>query len=122
MRKHKTYKTGRLAEWASYFFLIMKGYRPLARNFKVGKGTGAGEIDLIFKKGKTLVFVEVKYRRTLTDALHAITINNQQRTVRSSAVFLQRYPQYGTCDIRYDAVLLSPGRWPKHLPGAWRVL
>ncbi len=38
----------------------MKGYRILARNYRVR----GGELDIVAKKRDTLVFVEVKYRRT----------------------------------------------------------
>lgn len=122
-RQKDTYRTGRLYETLSRWYLRLKGYRIVARNFKVGRGTGAGEIDLIVKKGKTLVFVEVKHRPTFRGAIEAITLQNQMRVVRSSGVFLKKNPRFKTCRIRYDALLWQTGTWwPKHIQNAWRVL
>ena len=101
---------------------MLKGYWPLKMNFVVGKGTGAGEVDLIMTRGKTLVFIEVKYRPTLIQAMEAITIQNQMRVARSSAVFLQQNPRYRNYQIRYDAVLLAPHRFPRHLKDAWHLM
>jgi putative endonuclease len=42
-------------------FLRSRGYKILYRNFKDRRG---GEIDLICREGKSLVFVEVKTRRS----------------------------------------------------------
>ena len=116
------YSRGHFAEKIACLYLMCHGWWPVRMNFTVGKGTGAGEVDLIMKRGKTLIFVEVKYRPTLIRAMEAITIQNQMRVARSSAVFLQKNPQYQSYQIRYDAVLLAPGRWPRHLQGAWRIL
>ncbi len=113
---------GHFAEKIAMLFLMGKGYRPICLNYTVGRGTGAGEVDLIMKRGNTLIFVEVKYRSTLAKALEAITPENQMRVARTSAVFLARNPRYQYCQIRYDAVVMSPRRWPKHIPGAWRIL
>lgn len=113
---------GHFAERAAALLLLLKGYRPIARNAVVGRGTGAGEIDLIVKRGKTLVFVEVKKRATLRQAHEAITQENQIRVIRGSAAFLAKHPEYGGCGARYDAVLMAPRRWPVHIVNAWRVL
>ncbi len=121
--KWSNHKTGHFAEKVALFYLLLRGYIPVARNFVVGRGTGAGEIDLIVKRGKTLVFVEVKKRATLGAALEAITIENQMRVARASAAFLKRYPQYQSYQMRYDAMLFSRRHWwPKHMHDAWRIM
>ncbi len=51
--------SGAVAEWISARWLQMKGYRILSRNYTVC----GGELDIVAKKGDTLVFVEVKYRK-----------------------------------------------------------
>ena len=113
---------GHFAEKVACFYLMMKGWWPVRLNFVVGRGTGAGEVDLIMKRGKTLIFVEVKYRPTLVQAMEAISIQNQVRVAKTSAVFLQKNPNYQKCQVRYDALLLAPGRWPRHIPNAWSLM
>lgn len=49
---------GRRAEWLAALLLSLKGYRILARNYVVR----GGEIDLVARRGSTVIFVEVKAR------------------------------------------------------------
>ena len=123
MLKKKKFKNVHITEKIALFYLRLKGYHLLKKNFTVKNGTGAGEIDLIMRKGKTIVFIEVKKRKTYLLAAQSIDMNNQIRIVKSSAVFLQRYPQYNSYNMRYDAVLFKDKSfWPKHLIDAWRIL
>lgn len=125
MKSHRvenTYRTGKIFEKLSMWYLLLKGYRFVARNLKVGRGTGAGEIDLIVKKGDLLVFVEVKHRPSFCQAAESITLKNQIRIVRSSGAFLKKNPIYRKCQVRYDALLWQKGKnFPKHIQNAWRV-
>ena len=114
------YRAGHFAEKVALLWLMMRGYWPVSMNFVVGRGTGAGEVDLIVRRGKTLVFVEVKKRSTEEKGRLAIHPKNQARITRTSEVFLSRYPQYKNFNIRYDALFISPKKWPKHLKNAWR--
>ncbi len=123
MHKKRKFKNTHFTEKIALFFLRLKGYQLIKKNFTVHNGTGAGEIDLIMKKNKTIVFVEVKKRKTYLLAAQSIDINNQLRVVKSSAVFFQKYPQYSHFQVRYDAVLFKDKSIiPQHLIDAWRVL
>ena len=112
---------GRAAEFAARVLLRLKGYRVLARRFATGSGTGAGEVDLIVRRGRTLAFVEVKARASLGSAAEAIRPEQRRRIVRAAEAFLAKRPEMRDLDIRFDAVLVAPGRWPRHVPGAWRA-
>ena len=104
------YKRGLLAEHIAHWWLWCKGYRLLKHRYRVP----VGEIDLIMKKGNTIIFVEVKYRSTLTDALHALTSHQQQRLVRSAQLYMTT-PRFASHNMRFDVVCLAPWRWPLHV-------
>ncbi|MGK2741849.1 YraN family protein [Tepidicaulis sp. LMO-SS28] len=109
-------RQGRRAELLARALLTLKGYRCLARNFK----RGVGEVDLIMARGRTLIFVEVKRRETFTAAAEAIHPRQQARITRAAEAFLAQHTDYAEHDLRFDAVLVVPGRWPVHLRDAWR--
>lgn len=119
--KKSNYHTGHFAEKIALFLLLIKGYTPLHLNYVTGPGTGAGEVDLIVKKAKNLVFVEVKKRQNLTTAAEAITYRNQHRVARAAEAFLRHNPHYQNHTIRFDVVLFGQGFWPHHIKDAWRL-
>jgi putative endonuclease len=112
---------GRGAEFAAAFLLRLKGYRVLARRYATGAGTGAGEVDLIARRGRTLAFVEVKARADLDRAAEAVRPEQRRRIVRAAESFLAHRPELRALEVRFDAVLVAPGRLPRHIPGAWRA-
>lgn len=112
---------GRAGEFSAALLLRLKGYRVLARRFSLGAGTGAGEVDLIARRGRTLAFVEVKARTGLDAAAEAIRPEQRRRIVRAAEAFLAERPGLSELEVRFDAVLVAPGRFPRHLPGAWRA-
>lgn len=100
-------------------YLRFKGYRRVAVNFVTGRGTGAGEVDLIVRRGATLVFVEVKKRASLEDAAYAIEPRQQIRIRRAASGFLAHRPQYADFDIRFDAVLVKLPCRLRHIKNAF---
>jgi len=109
-------RAGRWAERLAAWRLLLSGYRVVARNYR----SPAGEIDLVVRRGRTLVFVEVKARARLAEAAEAIRANQRRRIRNAAAAFLARHPDLNSLDLRFDAVLVAPGRLPRHLPDAWR--
>lgn len=109
-------REGRRAELLARALLTLKGYRCLARNFK----RGVGEVDLIMARGRTLIFVEVKRRETHAAAAEAIHPRQQARITRAAEAFLAQHTDYASHDLRFDAVLIMPRKWPVHLKDAWR--
>ncbi len=100
-------------------YLRLHGYRLVARNVIVGRGSTAGEIDIIARKRRCLIFIEVKKRQTLDKAAYAITAKQQQRIIRGAQSFLQKHPQYQGYDLRFDAVLIKLPFSLHHLSNAW---
>ena len=108
-----TDRFGRWAEQVAAVFLAFKGYRTLARRFR----SPSGEIDLIARRGRLVVYVEVKGRRNE----RADVRDRQRRRIRRAAEhFLKLRPELTSCDQRFDVVLIRPGAFPIHLKDAWR--
>jgi putative endonuclease len=108
--------SGRRAEWAAALLLMAKGYRILGMRLK----TPQGEVDLVARRGGVLAIVEVKRRRTLEEALLAVSHSQRERLRRAGLGLAPRsggknLPQV----VRLDLVALAPGRWPRHIPDAW---
>ena len=107
--KKTNYKVGHFAEKIALFKLMLKGYRPVKMNYITGRGTGAGEIDLIVLKNKTLVFVEVKKRQNLMTAAEAITSKSQTRIARAAEAFIRKV----VVDYEADATEIDNGFFDK---------
>jgi putative endonuclease len=107
-------RRGHAAENRAAWFLRAKGYRLLARRFR----TAGGEIDLIVRRGRTVVFVEVKHRGTLEAAAQSITATGRARIAAAAAAWLARNGG-GEINPRFDVVLMAPRRWPRHLHDAF---
>lgn len=114
-----SYVRGRFAEFLARTYMRGHGFRIVAQNYVTGRGTKAGEIDFIAKRGKMLVFVEVKQRTTLTAAAYAITSAQRQRLIRGAKSFVKNNPQYTDFDLRFDAVLVAFPLSIRHIPNAW---
>ena len=115
----KAFTDGHLAESAAALFLRLKGYGILEKNFKPPRGTGAGEIDLIAKKGKTVVFVEVKRRQTTDAAAESVSETVKQRRIRGAEYFLSLHPEFEGFDMRFDVILMAPKKFPTHIQNAF---
>lgn len=114
-------RKGRRAETLAAWWLRLKGYRVLARGFTVGRGRGAGEVDLIVRRGSVVAFVEVKARAALAEAAAAITPAQQARIARSAQAFIAGRSDLAACSLRFDAVLVTPRAFPRHIADAWRM-
>ena len=109
-RRRAAARRGGRAETVAAWWLRLRGYRILARGFRAP----VGEIDLIAKRGRVLAMVEVKARPTLDEARQAISPRQRDRIARAALAFVQRHPVLRRLNLRYDALLLVPGRWPRH--------
>lgn len=85
-------------------YLTGQGLRILERNFRCR----IGEIDLIAREGKTLVFLEVKYRRDLKSGSpeEAVSRTKQRRICRSADYYrmLHGVPEDAPC--RFDVIAI----------------
>jgi len=83
--------------------LRLKGYRLLRRNWR----TRYGEIDLIARRGETLVFVEVKARWSKNKGLpeDSLTPEKKNRLLRLAEMYLSRHPHQGP--VRLDVIAID---------------
>jgi putative endonuclease len=107
---------GRRWEWFCALWLMAKGYRLLGFRLR----TGAAEIDLLAQKAGVVAVVEVKRRRTLAEALDAVSWRQRQRLLAAARSLAARRPDLAHAPVRLDLIALAPGRLPRHIRDAWR--
>ena len=108
---------GLSAESRAAALLIAKGYRIVARRWR----SPVGEIDIVARRRRLLVFVEVKARERLDDAAWSVTPRQRARIAGAAEVWLAAHPDDSIRDIRFDAMLVAPGRMPRHIQAAFDV-
>ena len=108
-------RRGLRAETWCAWWLRLKGYRVLARNLKTPPGVGAGEIDILARRGRVLVIVEVKARGDLDAATAALGPRQRDRLRRAAAWVQAGRHAAATETLRFDLMLVAPGRLPRHL-------
>ncbi len=114
--RQKAYRAGLGAETITALLLGLKGYRIIARRYK----SPVGEIDLIARRGKTLVFIEVKTRSAAKNIEYSISPRQQDRIRRAASAFLGQNPALAGLGSRFDAVLIVPWRSFQHIKDAWQ--
>jgi putative endonuclease len=115
-KRRRADRAGRLAETLCALSLRLRGYRILDRRFR----TPVGELDIVARRGRALVFVEVKARASLALAAESIAARQRYRVERAAGAYLALHPQLAQLDARFDAMLVAPRRWPRHIVDAWR--
>lgn len=116
-KRQKAEQIGRRAEWLAALLLMFKGFSILERRLK----SPAGEIDLVAKRGRLLIFVEVKARANADHAVEAVTPRNRRRVSAAAEMYLSRRPMLAECMRRYDIIAVAGWRM-RHIPDAWRDL
>jgi putative endonuclease len=100
--------------------LEARGYRIVARNARAGRV----EIDLVARRGRLLVFAEVKTRRSRAAGApeEAVDFRKRERLVRGAAAWLAENPSRGV-RVRFDVIACewdaARGWSLRHLEGAF---
>ncbi len=113
MKREAAERRGRRGENLAAWYLRAKGWHVLARRVK----TPRGEIDLVARKGCTVAFVEVKWRKSAAELALALDAYRLRRVIAAAEAAAPRFVRPGD-DLRIDAILLAPGRWPRHIANA----
>jgi len=114
--RQKAELRGRRAEQVAALYLRFKGYRIIEKRFRSRRG----EIDLIARRGSTTVFIEVKARKTVDDALLSIAYK-QRRCIEAAAEDWLKKHGHSQKSLRFDVVAIVPRALPTHITGAWRI-
>lgn len=100
-----TLSTGHAAETLACHHLENRGLQLVARNVR----SPFGEIDLVMRDGKALVFVEVRQRANEKFGAPAETVGaRKQGRLRATAEhYLQQHPQQSQNPCRFDIVAIT---------------
>ena len=112
-------KLGQRGEIAACDYLRKKGFRILAKNYRLS----FGEIDIVAKKGGTLIFCEVKTRTKLSwgEPFEAVDLVKRKRLRMLAEGFIAKEkPTFKS--VRFDVISIKTveGRMElKHLENAF---
>ncbi len=109
--RRRRHRRGLWAERVAAAYLMLKGYRILARRWK----THLGEVDLIAVRGTRVAFVEVKFRQTLALSEAAITASLRRRVRCSANLWLAKNTRFQAHDVGFDLIFLRPWHRPHHI-------
>lgn len=101
-RGNSSRKRGARYEELAADYLQKQGFEIVQRNFC----SRFGEIDLIAREGRYLVFVEVKYRARNSGGhpLEAVDVRKQHRIGKTADFYLLRYGYGESMPCRFDVV------------------
>jgi putative endonuclease len=97
---------GAAAERRVRRFYALRGYRIVAANV----WAGGNELDLVVRRGRRLVFCEVKMRsgEAFGDPLEAVGREKARRVRRAAEAFLASRPELATLEVAFEAVAVTP--------------
>ena len=78
-----------------------------------------GEIDIVARRRRDLVFVEVKARSDLDAAAEAVAEHGRRRIIAAAEFWLASHPADAESFIRVDVILVAPGKMPRHVANAF---
>jgi putative endonuclease len=95
------------AERRAAWWYRVRGYRVLGTNVWVA----GNELDLVARRGRTLVFCEVKSKSgtRFGDPLEMVTPEKVRRIRRAAEAWRAGHPRHAGCAVRFD-VLVERGR------------
>ena len=107
-KRRKAYRRGHSAEHLAALALILKGYRIVGRRYR----TKLGEIDLIARRGDTVLIVEVKARATLEQAMDSVNALTMRRIEAAADHWLARQVTIPVSPCALISSLSCPGAGP----------
>lgn len=109
-----SYKLGILAEWLVMVRYTLHFYRLLDYRMR----NKNGEIDIICSRGKLIVFIEVKARRSAFDNDVICSQHQIARIKRAAELYIYQHKYYDF-DARFDLAVVRPWQLPLIIENAW---
>ena len=99
---------GARVELRARLHYLVRGYRVLATN----AWAGGNELDLVVRRGRSLVFCEVKGKRGRShgDPLEMVTVEKQRRIARAAQAWLAAHPELSDLEMSFEVVAERAGR------------
>jgi putative endonuclease len=99
-------RTGARAERRARLFYLLRGYRMLGANVR----PGGVEVDLVLRRGRRIVFCEVKAKlgARYGDPVEMVGRQKQERLRRAAEAWLAEHPEAAEWDVRFDVVSVTP--------------
>jgi putative endonuclease len=114
--KPTNYQSGVDAEGACGKYLTHQGYEIIAARYK----TKFGEIDLIARNKKELLFIEVKRRKgeIIDDPVSAA---QKKRIINAALQYIAENENISTLNMRFDCILVDNELGINHIKDSWRI-
>jgi putative endonuclease len=98
---------GQTVEAAACHYLQQQGLILLDSNYTLR----SGELDLVMQQGDTIVFVEVRYRRTdrYGTPAETVTRSKQRKLLLAARHWLATHPRHAQQPCRVDIMAARPG-------------
>ena len=98
-------RTGARAERRARLFYLLRGYRLLGANVR----PGGVEVDLVLRRGRKLVFCEVKAKLGggYGDPAEMVDRHKQERLRRAAEAWLAEHPKAADWEVRFDVVAVT---------------
>jgi len=107
-RRRSTRDAGRRAELRALAHYVVRGYRVLGRNV----WAGGNEIDLVVRRGRRIVFCEVKSKSGVGrgDPFDMVGPEKLRRLQRAAESWLAAHPELDGLETAFEVVALRGGR------------
>jgi putative endonuclease len=99
---------GKAAERRAQWWYRMRGYRVLAVNAWIG----GYELDIVVRRGRRLVFCEVKEKTgpLFGAAVEMVDEEKQRRIRRAAEGWIASNPEHGGLEVSFDVIAVQEGR------------
>jgi len=116
-KRKRSHIWGIFAEYFCAGYLMLKGYSILKMRYR----NHGGEIDIVARSGRMVIFIEVKARGEKDAALYSVTPAKQRVLARAAEGFIATHAKYSHHDLRFDVMVVTSRVKIHHIKDAWRL-